>query len=196
MTRHLPLALLAALLAGCGVSEQFTLPYAPSAVARATPAARPLVTVGAVTDDRRDGQGNTARFGTIRGGYGNPLFRLSANAPVDGVVTAALRDALASRGYLAGEGGPYELRARVVRFSASKLMRSEATVELEGSLVNRATGAVAWTGRGLSNVVESGNILAAGIAADPGELRDVTRRAMSEAVDRLLDSPDFVAAVH
>lgn len=188
------IALIALPLAGCGVSEQFALPYTPGA-ARAAGPDRPVVTVGAITDERTDGQANTAQFGTIRGGYGNPLFRLSANAPVSGIVAQAMRDGLAARGLLSGEAGPYELRGRVIRFNASKLLRVEATVEIEGSLVNRATGAIAWTGRGLSTVVETGNILAAGIAADPEELRGAMLRAMSAAVDQMLDRPDFAAAL-
>ena len=187
-------ALVAFPLIGCGVSEQFALSYAPTAP-RAASASRPIVTVGPVTDERTDGQANSPQFGTIRGGYGNPLFRLSANAPVSGVVAQALRDGLAARGLLAGEGGSYELRGRVLRFNASKLIRVEATVEIEATLVNRATGAVIWTGRGLSNVTEFGNILATGVGANPGELRDVTMRAMSAAVDQLLDRADFAAAL-
>ena len=195
MFRHVTFAAVIALsLSGCGVSEQFALPYTPTA-ARAAGPARPIVTVGAVTDERQDGQANTAQFGTIRGGYGNPLFRLSADAPVSGVVAQALRDGLAARGLLSGDGGSYELRGRVLRFNASKLLRVEATVEIEGTLVHRSTGTVAWTGRGLSNATEVGNIIATGIAANPQELRDVTLRAMSAAVDQMLDRPDFAAAL-
>ena len=182
-------------LAACGTAELPML-YSPPGIPQRAAMARPVVSVGPVTDERTDGQANTSQFGTIRGGYGNPLRRLAAPRPVSEVVAQAFRDALDARGLLAGgTGGSYELRVRVLQYNANKLMRTEANVQFQGSLVNRATGAVAWTGEGRSDLVESGNILAGGIMADPEELRGTTLRAMAAAIDAMLDRPDFVAAL-
>ncbi|MBP0495997.1 hypothetical protein [Roseomonas indoligenes] len=182
-------------LAACG-SPAMTLPYAPATPLQLVASARPVVAVGPITDVRQDGQANTAQFGTIRGGYGNPLFRLSATTPVSDVVAQAFRDALAARGLLAGPSGEaYELRGRILQFNASKLIRTEATVEIEAVLFNRRTAAVAWTGTGRSTLVETGSLLATGIAADPEELRGNTLRAMAAAIDDILNRPDFIAAI-
>jgi len=186
---------LALLVAGCTTAD-LPLTYTPASAPPRAAAARPVVAVGPVTDERTDGQANTAQFGTIRGGYGNPLRRLAAPVPVRDAVAQALRDALAARGLLAGAGGEgYELRARVVQYNASKLIRTEATVQIEGTLYDRRTAAVAWTGTGQSTVVESGSLFAAGIAADPEELRGTALRAMAAAIDGMLDRPDFAAAL-
>jgi hypothetical protein len=157
---------------------------------------KPVVTVGQVTDERRDGQANTSQFGTIRGGYGNPLRRLAAPAPVRDIVAQAFRDALAARGLLAStDGGSYELRVRILQYNASKLIRTEADVEFQASLVNRSTGATVWAGEARSNPVEAGSLVAAGVFADPEELRSTALHAMSAAIDQLLDRSDFIAAL-
>lgn len=182
-------------LAACGTAE-LPMTYSPATAPRPSAIARPVVAVGPVTDERTDGQANTSQFGTIRGGYGNPVRRLAAPTAVSEVVAQAFRDALAARGLLApAAGGGYELRVRVLQYNANKLMRTEANVQFQGSLVNRATGAVAWTGEGRSDLVESGDVLAGGILANPEELRGTTLRAMAAAIDAMLDRPDFVAAL-
>ena len=181
-------------LAACGTAE-LPMPYTPASAPRPSAVARPVVAVGAVTDGRTDGQAGTGQFGTIRGGYGNPLRRLAAPAPVRDVVAQAFRDALAARGLLAAGPGGSELRVRIVTYNSSKLMRTEANVAFQGSLVNRATGAVTWTGEGRSDLVESANVLATGIVADPEELRGTMLRAMAAAIDSMLDRPDFAAAL-
>ncbi len=196
MTARPALALVALLaLAGCQASGELGLTYV-AAGAPPVAAPRPVVAVGAVTDARRDGQAGTGQYGTIRGGYGNPLSRLTAPTPVSQEVAGVLRSALTARGLLAGgTGAARELRIRVVELNASKLLRTEATVRLEGTLVNPATGASVWTGEGAANIVEAGSFFATGIAADPQELRGTMLRALSRATDAMLDRPDFAAAL-
>ncbi len=182
-------------LVGCS-TPVMTLPYTPATSVRPAVPARPVIAVGPITDVRQDGQANTGQFGTIRGGYGNPLFRLNTATPINEVVAQAFRDALSARGLLAGPSGEaYELRGRVLQFNASKLMRTEANVEIEAVLYERRTAAVAWSGTGRATVVESANVLAGGIAANPEELRGTTLRAMAQAIDEMLNRPDFVAAL-
>lgn len=193
-----PSLLLAALLglAACVPPVEVALPYAPETPP--TPVARTnaLVSVGTITDAREGPWAGTARFGTIRGGFGQPVRRMDAPGPVGDVVAGAVRDGLAARGLLAPEGrGALELRVRVADFEASQLRRTEAEVELDGALVRRADGAVVWRGRGEADPIVSGRGRPQGIAADPGDLRNTTIRAMSAAVDALLDDPGFRAAI-
>jgi len=88
-------------LAACGTAA-VPMSYSPAVPPRPVLTARPVVSVGPVMDERGDGQANTSQFGTIRGGYGNPVRRLAAPMPVAEVVRQAFRDALAARGLLAG----------------------------------------------------------------------------------------------
>ncbi len=192
--RSMMLTLFAICLTGCGIQERFPLPYT-QVVAPVVGAARPLVIVGPVSDGRTDGLADTAQFGTIRGGFGNPLYRMSAVAPISTVVAQALRDALAARGLLSGGDGMYELRGRVVEFDADKLIRVGAMAEIECVLVHRASGAAVWNGRGSSTLTEGGSFFATGVLADPEEIRGGMLRAMSAAIDQMLNRPDFVAAL-
>ncbi|WP_426957348.1 hypothetical protein [Muricoccus radiodurans] len=190
------LVMAAAALAACSPAV-LPMTYMPATASRPLATARPVVSVGPVTDARRDGQEGSASFGTIRGGYGNPLRRLAAPVQISEVVGQAFRDALEARGLLmpGGTESPYELRVRVLRFNANKLLRTEANVHLEGSLVSRATGATVWTGIGVSDLIEAGDLIATGIAANPEELRQTMLRSMAAAIDQMLDRPDFVAAL-
>lgn len=187
-----PALLLGALLAlgACQAPGDLSLTYFGTGFT--SPAARPVVTVGAVTDARTDGQAGTGQYGTIRGTYGR-LLRLSAPTPVAQEVAGAFRAALSARGWLAGgpAGSTRELRVRIVQLDASKLVRSEVRVRLEGSLVDPATGAVVWTGDGAADVIESGP---AGLL-DPEALRRIVLRVLAWAMDGMLDRPDFAAAL-
>ncbi|MBB5695192.1 YajG family lipoprotein [Muricoccus pecuniae] len=186
--------LLPMLLAACG-SSQLAMPYSPANPPRPVANARPVVAVGAVVDDRRGGREDANWIGTIRGGYGNPIKRLEAPTPVRDVVAQAFRDALGARGLLAASGGGYELRVTIAEFDATQYMRREATAEFRASLVQQPSGRVVWTSQGRSHVVEGGLTLATGIFGDVEELRRTALRAMSEAIDGMLDRPDFAAAI-
>src|SRR5918997_5169305 len=101
--RLLPLFSLA-FLAACGTT-QTTIPYQPTVSVQAVAAARPAVAVSErVANERRAGRDDPTWIGTIRGGYGNPLKHLNADAPVEQVVARAFADGLRARGLLAAQG--------------------------------------------------------------------------------------------
>lgn len=181
-------------LAACGTT-QLPMPYSPASPPRAAAGARPVVSVGPVVDARADGREDPNWIGTIRGGYGNPMKRLEAPVPVREVVAQAFRDGLAARGLLAPSGGAYEMRVTVAQFDATQYMRREATAEFRVSLVNRRTGAEVWRDVGRSNPVEGGMTLATGAFGNVEALRGTALRAMSEAIDGVLDKPGLAAAL-
>jgi uncharacterized lipoprotein YajG len=183
------------LLSACGTTE-YAMPYAPTvAVVPAQPPG-PVARVAEVRTTRRAGREDPRWLGTIRGGYGNPLKALAANRPVDEVVRQAVNDALAARGWLAGESAPVEVLVNIVQFDANRYVRMEATSALEVTLRDRATGSVLWQGSERVYNVQ-GSLLAVdtGVFASPDALHALMLRTMNESIDRLLAQPGFVAAL-
>ena len=182
--------LLLLLLAGCGTSVT-PLAYAPTV----TPVAGAgTVQVAPPTDVRTRTDPND--FGTIRGGFGQPIKSLRSDIPITAVVARAMSDALAQRNMLARGAAPVEIRLTIGRIDASRLIRLEAHAFLRAQLVETASGRVLWEGTGQSNQT-SGSVLALdnGIFASPTELAALTAKAMSEAIDRIVDDPAFRRAV-
>lgn len=188
---------LIASLAACGTT-QTTMPYAPTVQVQPVAAARPVVAVSnRVANERKAGREDPYWIGTIRGGYGNPLKRLSSDVPVDQAVAKAFADGLAARGLNAPSeaNSPYVLAVTIHQFDANQYVRREATADFSAVLTERATGREVWRDRHRAYNVDGSILsLSVGIAASPEDLRRVALRTMSEAVDALLDKPAFQAA--
>ena len=140
---------------------------------------------GRVANERRAGRDDPTWIGTVRGGYGNPVKQLNA-------------DALAARGLLAPGGGasPYVLVLTVHRFDASHYVRREATADLSAAPSERATGREVWRDRHRAHNVGGGLLsLSTGVLASTEDLRRAAPRTVSEPVDALLDKPGFRAAL-
>lgn len=183
------------LLGACGTTE-YAMPYAPTvAVAPGQPPGA-VARVAEVRSTRRAGREDPRWLGTIRGGYGNPLKAIAADRPVDGVLRQALNDALAARGWLAGDTAPVEVLVNIVQFDANRYVRMEATSALEVTLRDRATGGVLWQGSERVYNVQ-GSLLAVdtGVFASPDALHALMLRTMNESIDRLLAQPGFAAAL-
>ncbi len=191
---------LLATLAACGTT-QGSMSYAPTVPIQPAAGARPVVAVSdRVANERRAGREDPTWIGTIRGGYGEPVKRLSSDAPVDRVVARAFADGLAARGLgstQVGAGGtPYVLAVTIHQFDANQYVRREATADFSAALVERASGREVWRDRHRAYNVD-GSLLSfrTGVFASPEDLRRVALRTMSEAVDALLDKPGFRAAL-
>lgn len=199
--RFLPLLPLA-LLAACGTT-QATIPYQPTVPVQAAAPAVPAVAVSdRVANERRAGRDDPTWIGTIRGGYGNPLKHLNADAPAEQVVARAFADGLRARGLLAAEGSgaggaaPYVLTLTVHQFDANQYVRREATADFSAALAERASGREVWRDRHRAYKVDGSILsLSVGVFADTEDLRRVALQTMSEAVDALLDKPGFRAAL-
>lgn len=195
--RLLLLPLLAA-VAACGTT-QASMPYAPTVRVQPVAASSPVVAVSRqVANLRRAGREDPNWIGTIRGGYGNPLKRLSSDVPVEQVVGQAFAAGLAARGLHAPgtDASPYVLAVTIHQFDANQYVRREATADFSTVLTDRATGREVWRDRHRAyNVDGSFLSLSVGVAASPEDLRRVALRTMSEAVDALLDKPGFRTAL-
>lgn len=185
----------AILLSACGTST-YTMSYAPTGPVASGRAPGPVARVVEVQNTRRTGQEDPAWIGTIRGGYGNPLKAVQADRPLTEVVQAAVNDALAARGWLTAQDSKVDVAVTIVEFDANRYVRSEATVTLEVKLRDRASGRTLWQHRErVYNL--SGSILAmdTGIFASTADLHALALRTMNEAIDKILDRPDFAAAL-
>jgi hypothetical protein len=188
---------IAVLLAGCGVSRNYDMPYtATRAIPTAAVAAGGGVAVQRVTIERVTGSVDPFWIGTIRGGFGNPLHEVNTNEPLDVVVRQAFSQALSRRGLLAAGEPRMDLLIRVREFDANRFGRSEATASFAIALRDRVSGRTAWEDEARVYNVE-GSVLAldSGILASPDGLHALMLRTMNEAIDQLVDRPGFVATL-
>ncbi len=178
------------LLAGCGPAIT-PLAYTPTVTVAP---GQGTAAVARPDDARNRPDPNT--YGVIRGGYGVPIKSLRADTPIADVVARAMSDALAQRNMLARGAAPMEVRITIGRLEASRLVRLEAHADLRVQVVEVASGRVVWEGMGKSDQV-SGTIFALdnGILASPTELAALAAKAMSDAVDQIVDNAGFRRAV-
>ena len=191
-------AMLFVLAALCGCEATHTMPYSPrTTTSAAVAAARPVVALlEPVTNERRAGRDDPTWIGTIRGGYGNPLKVLRADAPVEQVVARAFADRLAVRGLAAPSAAEarYTLAVTIHRFDANQFRGRTATADFSGVLTDRATGRAVWRDCHLANKT-SGSFFSYALFSSVEDLRALALRAMNETVDALLDNPEFRAAL-
>lgn len=188
----------AALLTGCAEPQpQMSMPYSPGTLVFADKTHRQTIRVEHVAVDR-EGRNEAAWFGTIKGGFGNTLKLLYADAPVDQIVQRAFDDGLKRRDLYSGSqtASKIALAVKIHRFDASQLVRREAIMDFSLSLVDRTTGQTVWNDRHRVRRVEGSRLASdTGIFASSEDLRVVALRAMSEAVDTLLDKEGFRTAL-
>ena len=94
-----------------------------------------------------------------------------------------------------GAEPPYLLMVNIHQFDADQMVRREAWAEFSVRVVDRPTGREVWRDRYLANQVDGSPFALAGVAASLEDLRNTALRTMSEAVDALLDKPEFRAAL-
>ena len=194
MQRAAAIALLL-ITTACG-STQYPMAYAPPPGLVASRPPGPIARVAEVNNTRHAGRESDRWIGTIRGGYGNPLKYVEASQPISDVVRTAVDDALAARGWLARQDSRVEVLVTIRQFDANRYVRQEATAHIEIALRERVNNRILWreTER-VYNVTGSILALDTGIFASPDELHALMLRTMNEAIDKLLDRPDFARAL-
>jgi len=75
------------ILLGCSATS-VTLRYEPNAPVKIEPDAKPVATIGTITDVRKEE--DPRWFGAIRGGFGNPLKKLVGDRPMSETVARSL----------------------------------------------------------------------------------------------------------
>lgn len=194
-TAVIPLLLV---VSACGAT-QAPISYAPTVTIQPLVPARPVLhVVPNVTNQRSTGREDPTWIGTIRGGYGNPVKALHSKEPVDQVVGHAFEAGLAVRGLNAPIAGnaPYTLAITIHQFDANQYVRREATADFSVVVTERRTGREVWRNREKVYIVDGSILsLATGVFASVDDLERVAKRAMNEAVDKLLDNPALRSAI-
>jgi hypothetical protein len=178
---------------GCTTSA-VSLSYAPGAAPKpADRSATAQVSVGDFSDNRRE----PARWiGAIRGGYGNPLKTLETDKPVNTLVKDAFRQALISRG-LYSDHGRFVLSGTIDKLDGDQVVRKEATVQLQVSLMDTQRQREILNRPASSNEVEGSVVtMKTGVFGSIEELRSLIQRVLSEAIDGFVDSRAFLDAIH
>ena len=188
-------AVLLSMLGACSTT-QYPMPYSapPGLVGNRPPG--PIARVTDVQTTRETGRESDRWIGTIRGGFGNPLKHIEADRPVSDVVRTAIDEALGARGWLALQDPRVEVLVTIREFDANRFARLEATAAIELALRERGSGRILWreTER-VYNVSGSVMALDGGILASTDDLHVLMLRTMNEAINKLLDRPDFAAAL-
>ncbi|MBN9562936.1 MAG: hypothetical protein J0H14_19750 [Alphaproteobacteria bacterium] len=187
------LAAAMAALSVCGCTQGVSLAYSPSASPAKVDGPPTIANVS--TLDRRNEQDPTW-IGAIRGGFGNPLKVLHLSSPLAETVTKAFREALAARGLLAPGGqGNFDLSVTVPKFQSTQMVRREAEATIAIELLDRTSGRVVYHNQAEVDLV-AGSVLAldTGVFASPSDLQAVAQKALTQAIDQLLDNPAFIAA--
>ncbi len=187
MRKSRPILIVLCFLHGCSTNSVGLVYRAPPSIASVA-ADAPDVTVGAFIDQR----GETAVwFGAIRGGYGNPLKVLNANASVSSQVQTAFADGLRARGFQsAGAGKSFQLAGVIRKLDCSQYVRLEAHAEIEVSVIEMASASSLFTRTYTADALE-GSLLAmnTGIFASVEGLRALAEKTLSQVVDKALDDP-------
>jgi uncharacterized lipoprotein YajG len=186
------IAIAAFLISGCSTNP-VTLSYDPALVPAKQTTSLPVVEVNSVTDWREN---TSNRIGAIRGGYGNPLKKLTTTVPVKDVVREAFTEGLRARGLLAeGHKGSYGLNIDVKRLDSSQLVRREAHSKFDISVIETVSGKQIYSRTAEDNRSDEGGN-GAGILASVDDLRKITNESLQAAIDQALDDMGFLAAIN
>jgi hypothetical protein len=168
---------------------------APISTASAPRAGVAEVGVGEVIDAR--GESDPNWVGAIRGGFGQPVKTVRSEQPVADVVRQAFIDALAAHGLLARSQAPrYLLRVIVRQFATTQYARRESNMNWQVALEEPVTGRRLYADTIEVTLIEgSAFSLQTGVFGSTDALLDLGTRAMSQAIDQVLNDPAFAAAI-
>lgn len=167
-------------LASCG-STPISLDYQP-ALSRPVPGTTKVAT-GRFANMRRE---NSSYLGVVRSPIGTPIETLTSNVPVEDVVRNAFAHGLSVRGMFAATGSsPYVISGEILDLHCDQVIKPAAYVSIRVNLVQQSTGQVLF-----SKVYETereGTAFVPGTGSPVPRLRELTSRALQDAVDKALD---------
>ncbi|MXP64239.1 hypothetical protein E0493_12880 [Roseomonas sp. M0104] len=184
-------------LAACGASRA-DLTYAPPTPPATQPEARPVVAITQVTDRREDAQTDPRWIGAVRTSYGASVKDLRTSVPAAEEVRQAFANALLARGLLAPDGAAarYGLEVDILALEARQISRRAATAQFRITLRPMNGGMPVLVDQEEAAFISGDLILpTTGVFSASEPLREITQRAMSAAIDQLLDKPSFTALV-
>ncbi len=149
--------------------------------------------VGAVTatDQRREAP---TRLATIMGGFGNPLKTLDTAKPVKDEVADAFTAGLRARGMLApSDQAALRIDLLVRKFDADMIIGRTARIDLTMTVIDR-DGLVVYQDSAVDSESDM-KFMQTGVLADIGDLQMLAQTVLDRTVNKLLDNPNFRAAL-
>jgi hypothetical protein len=176
-------------LLGCSTTTT-TLRYEPVDSIKIEPDAKPVATVGTITDLRKEA--DPRWFGAIRGGFGNPLKKLEGDTPMNQTVARSLSDALKQRQLLAsGDGAVVRIDGTIQVLDCNYYFNRDAHAQLTLNLVDAKSGVVLYSQPKTTDNSEGG--VGAGIFGDVNHLAEFMQKTLNQTIDKFFADPDFMS---
>jgi hypothetical protein len=180
--------MLALVLSACS-NTVASLHYTPTKPIQAVPS--PSVGGVTATDQRKEAP---TRLATIMGGFGNPLKTLDTAKPVKDEIADAFVEGLRVRGLLAPSGqASYKLALVVRKFDADMIIGRTARIDLTMIVLDQAGRAV--FNDSVTDSQSDSKFLETGVFANIDDMQVLSQTVLDRTVDRMLDNPEFRAAV-
>ncbi|HET6207578.1 MAG TPA: hypothetical protein VFD98_12270 [Terracidiphilus sp.] len=179
------------LMVGCSTTST-TLRYEPVAPIKAGQEAKPVAVVGTITDLRHEE--DPRWFGAIRGGFGNPLKKLTGDVPMNESVARSLSAALEARGLLgSSDGALVRVEGSIQVLDCNYYFNRDAHAQLLLNLVDAKSGVLLYSQSQKTDNSEGG--VGAGIFGDPAHLADFMQKTLNETIDKFFADPTFMTVV-
>jgi hypothetical protein len=140
--------------------------------------------------DRR-GDDDPLRYGTVRGGYGNPLKKLYTEKTISKDVNNMFEQALIKRGCIVDERSSFSLKPEVIILGADYLMRRDARCKFIYKLT--ADGKSIYENEAAKQNIEM--TVGAGIFADIEHFKNYIDVTVSQCVDSVVDDQNLWKAL-
>jgi hypothetical protein len=178
-------------LLGCSTTTT-TLRYEPVDSIKIDPDAKPVATLGTITDLRNEE--DPRWFGTIRGGFGNPLKKLVGDTPMNQTVARSLSDALKQRQLLAsGDGAVVRVEGTIQVLDCNYYFNRDAHAQLLLNLVDAKSGVLLYSQSQRTDNSEAG--VGAGIFGDVNHLAEFMQKTLSQTIDKFFADPVFMSVL-
>jgi hypothetical protein len=178
-------------LFGCSTTTS-TLQYAPIDSVKIEPDVKPVAVVGTITDLRNED--DPRWFGVIRGGFGNPLKKLTGDMPMNQAVARSLSDALKTRELLgSGDGAAVRVEGSIQVLDCNYYFNRDAHAQLLLNLVDAKSGALLYSQSQRTDNSEGG--VGAGIFGDPNHLAEFMQKTLNQTIDKFFNDPVFMSVL-
>ncbi len=132
------------------------------------------------------------RYGTVRGGYGNPLKKLYTEKTITEDVHDMFEQALMKRGCIVDEKSSFLLKPEVVILGADYLMRRDARCKFIYTLTTESKATIYENETAKQNIEMT---IGAGVFADVEHFKNYIDVTVSQCVDSAVDDPNLWKAL-
>lgn len=165
-------------------SSQVTLDYEPHP-GQMLPGP-PVFGVGSFTNGRDE---EPTLLGVVRTPVGTPIEYVHTTVPIELIVSNAFGHALGARGMLSDAAPTFVITGEVMDLYCQQLVRPHGYAEIRVNVMNTSSGLIVF-----SKVFKGERQSAAyrpGSGSPVPLLRDLTSRALQDAVDKAIDDPEL-----